>query len=66
MQLMLNGAPTELAEGATVATIVAARTEQLRRVAVAVNSEVVPRSQWASTPVAEGDSVEVLAAMAGG
>lgn len=66
MRLSLNGASTELADGTTVAGLVAERADQDRRVAVAVNSEVVPRSAWASTSLAEDDEVELLAAVAGG
>lgn len=66
MRLSLNGASTELADGTTVAGLVAERADPDRRVAVAVNSEVVPRSAWASTSLAEDDDVELLAAVAGG
>lgn len=66
MRLNLNGTSTELADGTTVAELVAQRTDQDRRVAVAVNSEVVPRSAWASTLLDEDDDVELLAAVAGG
>ena len=37
-----------------------------RRVAVARNGEVVPRSTWAGTELQGGDAVEVLSAVAGG
>ncbi|NED98984.1 sulfur carrier protein ThiS [Phytoactinopolyspora halotolerans] len=37
-----------------------------RGIAVAVNSDVVPRSSWATTPVDTGDRVEILAATQGG
>lgn len=66
MQLTVNGTRTELAESTTVATLVAERADQDHRVAVAVNSEVVSRSAWANTVLSEGDSVEVLTAVAGG
>ncbi|CAN5384340.1 hypothetical protein BH09ACT12_BH09ACT12_25320 [soil metagenome] len=66
MRLRLNGASTELADGTTVAGLVAARADHDRRVAVAINSEVVPRSAWARTLLAEDDEVELLAAVAGG
>lgn len=65
MRVNVNGAATEIADGTTVAGLVAARTDQ-RRVAVARNGEVVPRSEWATTRLAAGDTVEVLAAVAGG
>lgn len=35
-------------------------------VAVAVNSAVVPRSQWAGRALAEGDDVELVTAVQGG
>lgn len=66
MQLTVNGTRTELAEDTTVATLVAQRADSDHRVAVAVNSEVVPRSAWTTTPLSNGDSVEVLTAVAGG
>lgn len=37
-----------------------------RRVAVAINTRVVPRSRFASVQVREGDRVEVIQAVGGG
>ena len=64
--LTVNGAPADVAAGTTVAQLVAARAPDQRRVAVARNGAVVPRSSWATTPLVSGDTVEVLAAVAGG
>jgi sulfur carrier protein len=66
MRLTVNGAPAELLDGATVGDLVTQRTEDARRVAVARNGEVVPRSAWGATVLQPGDTVEVLAAVAGG
>ncbi|MCU1605404.1 MAG: thiamine biosynthesis protein ThiS [Modestobacter sp.] len=70
IRLTVNGAPTDLADGTTVAVLVAAlvagRSGRHDRVAVALNGDVVPRSRWTATPVNPGDSVEVLAPTAGG
>ncbi len=66
MQLTVNGAAAELDEATTVAQLVQTRAEDARRVAVARNGEVVPRSAWATTRLESGDAVEVLAAVAGG
>ena len=66
MQLTVNGAPALLPDGTTVAELVAQRTTEQRRVAVARNGEVVPRSAWGATPLVDGDAVEVLMAVAGG
>jgi sulfur carrier protein len=66
--VIVNGAPRRLAPEATVADAVAAvgRTGDGRGVAVAVNGEVVPRSEWSATRLGEGDRVEVLTAVGGG
>ena len=66
--ITLNGDPTDLEPGATVADAVARLDlpAGARGVAVAVDAEVVPRGQWASTPLAAGARVEVLHAVQGG
>ena len=66
MNLTVNGSPADLAEGATVADLVAQRSGGHDRVAVARNGDVVPRSSWPTTELAPGDTVEVLAPTAGG
>jgi sulfur carrier protein len=63
----LNGNPAELERGATVADAVSATgAETDRGVAVAVDGEVVPRSEWESTRLQDGQRVEVLRAAQGG
>jgi sulfur carrier protein len=64
----LNGEERELADGATVASAVAALgvAPDARGVAVAVDREVVPRGAWASTALTGGARVEVLTAIQGG
>ena len=66
MQLTVNGVPTDLPDPPTVATLVAQRSGGHRRVAVALNGGVVPRSAWETTALTAGDAVEVLAPTAGG
>jgi sulfur carrier protein len=68
MTVVLNGEPRALPDGATVVEAVAAFAPPRvgDRVAVARNGEVVPRSAWASTALAEGDRIELLAAVQGG
>jgi sulfur carrier protein len=63
----VNGEPTELAEGATVADVLERLDVNGRRrgLAVAVEAEVVPRSEW-DRPLGAGDRVEVLNAIQGG
>ena len=66
MRLKLNGEAVELPPGTTLVDVVARRAEGQRRVAVALNGEVVRRSDWATTVLVAGDAVEVLVAVAGG
>ena len=68
MRIHLNGEPRELQAGATLADAVreSGADRDGRGVAVALDGEVVPGAEWDSTPLAEGHSVEVLAAIQGG
>jgi thiazole synthase len=67
MRVELNGEPTALPDGATVAAAIEASGAAARRgVAVAVDGEVVPRSEWDATRLREGEKIEVLAAIQGG
>jgi thiazole synthase len=68
MRIDLNGKPVELPAVATLADAVreSGAEAEARGVAVALGGEVVPRSEWDSTPLADGSSVEVLAAIQGG
>jgi sulfur carrier protein len=66
VQVNVNGAATDVTDGTTVDGLVNEVANDRRSVAVAVNGEVVPRRAWAATHLGEGDSVEILAATAGG
>jgi sulfur carrier protein len=68
MDVELNGRVTELPEVATVADAVAATgtAPDGRGIAVAVDGEVVPRTDWPSVRLADGQSVEVVRAVQGG
>ena len=68
MRVVLNGEATDLRDGATVESAL----EDLelpgagRGVAVAVDAEVVPRTQWGAHELQEGARVEILRAIQGG
>ncbi|MCM4079819.1 sulfur carrier protein ThiS [Paractinoplanes hotanensis] len=67
MRLTVNGRSSDgFVRDLSVRELVETITEARRGVAVAVNGEVVPRSTWEATALAEGDSVEVLTAAQGG
>ncbi|MFG3339693.1 sulfur carrier protein ThiS [Glycomyces sp. NPDC048151] len=64
MNIEVNGEARE--DVATIADAVATVTAARRGIAVALNGEVVPRSEWDHHPLADGDAVEVLTATQGG
>jgi sulfur carrier protein len=66
MIVIVNGEPHELAAGATVVAAVEVTGAPGRGVAVAVDGEVVPRGEWTSTELREGQRIEVLQAVQGG
>ena len=68
VKVLVNGSETELADGATVQAAVEALELPAsgRGVAVAVDAEVVPRTQWGARELQEGARVEILRAIQGG
>jgi sulfur carrier protein len=68
MNVVLNGSPADLEDGSTVADAVAAAGIEAagRGVAVAVEGEVVPRTEWRERELRDGESVEVVHAVQGG
>jgi len=66
MQILLNGEPLELPDGTTVADLLVRLDLTGRRVAVERNLDIVPRSQHATTALADGDQLEVVHAIGGG
>jgi sulfur carrier protein len=63
--ITLNGKPHELDGERTVPELLAA-LDVKGEVAVAINGEVVRRSEWAQTTVVDGDTVEIVRAVGGG
>jgi sulfur carrier protein len=68
MRVLLNGEAAELADGATVQAAVDSLDLPAsgRGVAVAVDAEVVPRTEWDTHELRDGARVEVLRAIQGG
>ena len=64
--IMLNGAPHQVAPGATLADLIEALALSDQALALAVNRNVVPRQQWRERGVQQGDQVEVVRAIGGG
>ncbi len=66
MKLFLNGDEREISEVSSVADLVAALGLDSRKVAVERNLEIVPRSTYAETALADGDRIEIVTFIGGG
>lgn len=66
MQITLNGEPRAFPGVADVAALVSMLGLDTRKVAVERNLEIVPRSAYGKTPLADGDRIEIVAFVGGG
>ncbi|WP_330293920.1 sulfur carrier protein ThiS [Streptomyces sp. NBC_00576] len=66
MNILVNGRQREVSQGTVLDALVKSLTAAPSGVAAALNETVVPRARWSSTPLSEGDRVEVLTAVQGG
>lgn len=66
MKIKINGEPREIPEGLSVAALLAHLEMNPARVAVERNLEILPRANWPTTKVAEGDSYEIVQLVGGG
>jgi sulfur carrier protein len=68
MIVAVNGTATELPDGATIAGVLAELKvpSGARGVAVAVQGEVVPRTEWVAMSLRDGDRIEIVQAIQGG
>jgi sulfur carrier protein len=67
--IILNGQPVPLPSPSTLDVLLGALplgSVAMVGVAVAVNYEVIPRSQWSQTKLRPGDRVELIRAVQGG
>ena len=66
MHIQLNGEAYALSETLSVAGLLEHLQLAGRRVAVELNFEIVPRSQYETTHLKDGDALEVVHAIVGG
>lgn len=66
MELTVNGEPRRIENGATVSRLIEALGLDPRKLAVERNREIVPRSAYAATALAEGDRLEIVHFVGGG
>lgn len=66
MILTINGESRDFPDGITLAALVAQLGMKADRVAVELNLEIVPRPQWESTVLKNGDKLEIVHFVGGG
>lgn len=66
MNLFVNGEPASAADSATVETLLEQMGLPQKGVAVERNREIVPKSLYAMTPLADGDRIEIVQFVGGG
>ena len=66
MNVIVNGQPRQVADGSTVADLLAALKLPPRGVAVEVNQMIVPRNRHPEHPLHDGDRLEVVSLVGGG
>lgn len=66
MRITVNGRPRDLDAPPTVGALVDQEVADRRGVAVAVDGDVLPRTQWDDRELGDGAAVEIVGAVQGG
>ncbi|MEQ8934728.1 MAG: sulfur carrier protein ThiS [Amphiplicatus sp.] len=66
MKLTINGEGRNFDAPMTVTGLLAALALEPRKIAVERNLEIVPRSAYGETPLADGDRIEIVQFVGGG
>lgn len=66
MRLQVNGETVQLSTGSSVQHLLEQLERSTGRLAVELNGEIVPRSQFSAQLLRDGDTVEIVQAIGGG
>jgi len=66
VRITVNGQQQDADDGLDLAELVGRISDRSTGIAVALNSEVVPRGSWPGTAVHPGDRIDVVTAVQGG
>ena len=64
--ITINGEPKPLAVATTVTALVAQLELTAQRLAIELNRDILPRTQWAETTLNDGDKLEIVHFVGGG
>lgn len=66
MHIVINGESRNVEHRCTLVELVAAHADSGRPFAIALNGEFVPRMQYESRQVNDGDNIEIVSPVGGG
>jgi thiamine biosynthesis protein ThiS len=66
IEIVVNGAPRRVPEGFTLERLLPWLEIEAARVAVELNRSIVRKADWAATPIAAGDQLEIVWFVGGG
>jgi len=66
MNIIINGVERTYTSSLTLETLLNELDHASKKVAIEVNKEIIPRSQYKNKLVVDGDKIEIIAAVGGG
>ena len=66
IQIQLNGASVQVDEGISLGELIELRGLERRMIAVEYNTEIIPRYDYDTTIVQDGDQLEIVHMVGGG
>jgi thiamine biosynthesis protein ThiS len=66
MRLYINGEDKDCPETTTLSALIEHLGAKSDRIAIELNREIVPRARWDSTPIHDGDRLEIVHFVGGG
>ncbi|MEY3219495.1 MAG: hypothetical protein RIT27_852 [Pseudomonadota bacterium] len=66
MQILLNGEAFEIPESCSIAQLLAVCQLEKQRLAIEINQNIIPRSQFEQYNLKSNDKVEIVRAIGGG
>ena len=66
MKVILNDNPHEVAEGTTLGKFIESLEIQIQGIAIAINTEVIPKSEWSKTILTDEMALMLIQAVSGG
>mgnify|MGYP000045828556 CR=1 FL=1 len=66
IEIIVNGEPQQIVLGATVTELIQQLALTPERLAIELNLNILPRTQWAATRLQAGDQLEIVHFVGGG